>query len=48
MAVCDVLNTQAEKVGEVTLDDALFDVEVKPGILHEVVCQQRAGWRGGT
>jgi large subunit ribosomal protein L4 len=48
MAVCDVLNTRAEKVGEVTLDDALFDVEVKPGILHEVVCQQRAGWRGGN
>ena len=48
MAVCDVLNTRAEKVGEVTLDDALFDVEVKPGILHEVVCRQRAGWRGGN
>lgn len=48
MAVCDVLNIQAEKVGEVTLDDALFNVEVKPGILHEVVCQQRAGWRSGN
>lgn len=48
MAVCDVLNIRAEKVGEVTLDDALFNVEVKPGILHEVVCQQRAGWRKGN
>ena len=48
MAVCDVLNTRAEKVGQVTLDDALFNVEVKPGILHEVVCQQRAGWRSGN
>ena len=48
MAVCDVLNIRAEKVGEVTLDDALFNVEVKPGILHEVVCQQRAGWRSGN
>lgn len=48
MAVCDILNTRAEKVGEITLDDALFNVEVKPGILHEVVCQQRAGWRSGN
>lgn len=48
MAVCDVLNIKAEKVGEVSLDDALFNVEVNPGILHEVVCQQRAERRGGN
>ncbi|NQS72104.1 MAG: 50S ribosomal protein L4 [Desulfobulbaceae bacterium] len=48
MAVCDVLNTRAEKVGEVDLDDALFNVEVNPGILHEVVCQQRAARRSGN
>lgn len=48
MAVCDVLNTRAEKIGEVNLDDALFNVEVNPGILHEVVCLQRAGWRSGN
>ena len=48
MAVCDVLNTRAEKVGEVDLDDALFNVEVNPGVLHEVVCQQPAARRRGN
>ncbi len=48
MAVCDVVNTSAEKVGEIELNDALFDVEVKPGVLHEVVCMQRANRRAGT
>lgn len=38
MAVCEVLNTLAEKVGEIELNDALFGVEVNTGILHEVVC----------
>lgn len=42
MAVCDVVNTSAAKVGDVELNDALFAVEVQPGILHEVVCMQRA------
>jgi large subunit ribosomal protein L4 len=48
MAVCDVLNTQAEKVGEIDLNDDLFAVEVKTGILHEVVCMQRANRRSGN
>ena len=42
MAVCDVFNTQSEKVGVVELSDALFGVEINTGILHEVVCMQRA------
>jgi large subunit ribosomal protein L4 len=48
MAVCDVLNTQAEKVGEVDLSDSLFNVEIKTGILHEMVCMQRANRRSGN
>lgn len=48
MAVCDVVNTSAEKVGEVELDDNLFEVEVQTGLLHEVVCMQRANRRRGT
>jgi len=48
MAICDVLNTLAEKVGEVDLNDTLFGVEVKTGILHEVVCMQRANRRSGN
>jgi large subunit ribosomal protein L4 len=48
MAVCDITNISAEKVGEVELNDALFAVEVQPGILHEMVCMQRANRRRGT
>ncbi len=48
MAVCDVVNTLAEKVGEIELNDALFGVEVKTGVLHEVVCMQRANRRSGN
>lgn len=48
MAVFDVVNTSAAKVGDVELNDALFAVEVQPGILHEVVCMQRANRRQGT
>jgi len=48
MAVCDVLNTLAEKVGEIELNEALFNVEINTGILHEVVCMQRANRRSGN
>lgn len=48
MAVCEVLNSLAEKVGEIDLNDALFRVEVNTGILHEVVCMQRANQRSGN
>lgn len=48
MAVCDVLNTLAEKVGEIDLNDSLFSVEINTGILHEVVCMQRANRRNGN
>lgn len=48
MTVCDMYNTRAEKVGEVELNDAIFAVEVKTGILHEVVCMQRANRRSGN
>lgn len=48
MALCEVVNTSAEKVGDVELKDELFTVPVNPGILHEVVCMQRANRRRGT
>lgn len=48
MAVCEVLNTSAQKVGDVELKDEIFAVEVQPGILHDVVCMQRANRRRGT
>ena len=48
MAVCDIKNTSAEKVGEVNLSDELFAVDIRPGILHDVVCMQLANRRRGT
>lgn len=48
MAVCEVVNTSAQKVGDVELKDEIFAVEVQPGILHDVVCMQRANRRRGT
>ena len=48
MAVYDILNIQAEKVGEIDLNDLLFNVEINTGILHEVVCMQRANRRSGN
>ncbi len=48
MTVCDVKNISAEKVGEVELRDELFAVDVRPAILHDVVCMQRANARQGT
>ncbi len=48
MAVADVYNTSNEKVGEVELNDAVFGVEIKPHILHDVVKMQLANRRAGT
>ena len=48
MAVSDIVNTSAEKVGDIELKDELFTVEVQPGILHDVVCMQRANRRQGS
>ncbi len=48
MAVCDVVNSSAEKVGEIELNETLFNVEVKKSVLHEVVCMQRANRRAGN
>ena len=48
MAVTGILNTKNEKVGEVELNDALFGVEVKPYILHDIVRMQMANRRSGN
>lgn len=48
MPVVDVYNVKREKVGELTLKDDIFGVEVYPPILHEVVTWQRAKRRAGT
>lgn len=48
MAVTGVFNTDNKKVGEVELNDALFGLEVKKHILHDVVKMQLANRRAGT
>jgi len=48
MSMCEILNTQAEKVGEIELNDSVFNIEVNAGILHEIVCMQRANRRSGN
>ena len=48
MSMCEILNIQAEKVGEIELNDSVFNVEVNTGVLHEVVCMQRANRRSGN
>ncbi len=48
MPVIDVLNTKREKVGELELNDHVFNAPDKPYILHEVVRMQLAKRRAGT
>jgi large subunit ribosomal protein L4 len=44
----DVINLQKEKVAEIDLSDHVFDVEVKPHLVHSVVVWQLAKRRRGT
>lgn len=48
MSTVRIINTKNEQVGEIELNDAVFNREVKPHILHEVVRMQRAARRSGN
>ncbi len=48
MSTVNIVNTKNESVGEVELNDAVFNREVKEHILHEVVRMQRAAKRAGN
>ncbi|MBP6942239.1 MAG: 50S ribosomal protein L4 [Syntrophorhabdaceae bacterium] len=48
MALVDVLNIEGAKVGEVEVSDAVFNCEVKPHLIHDVVKMQLANRRSGT
>jgi large subunit ribosomal protein L4 len=48
MSTVTVVNAKNENVGEIELNDAVFNREVKEHILHEVVRMQRAARRSGT
>jgi len=44
----DIKNLDGKKVGDVTLDDAIFGAEINEHLLWEVVKMQRANSRAGT
>ena len=48
MPVVDVVNLNREKVSEVELSDAVWNVPVRVSVLHQVVCAQLASRRQGT
>jgi len=48
MSTVNIVNTKNESVGEIELNDAVFNREVKEYLLHEVVRMQRAAKRAGT
>lgn len=48
MSTVNIVNTKNESVGEIDLNDEVFNREVKEYILHEVVRMQRAARRGGN
>jgi large subunit ribosomal protein L4 len=48
MSTVNIYNTKNEKVGEIGLNEKIFDLEVKEHLLHDVVRMQRAAKRAGT
>ena len=48
MATLDVMTTDNKKAGSVDLAPAVFEVQVKPDLLHAEVRRQLAGRRAGT
>jgi large subunit ribosomal protein L4 len=48
MPVLDVVNEKNERVGEVSLDDEIFDGQVREHLIHEVVVMQLASRRSGN
>jgi len=48
MALTDVFDIKGEKVGEVEIKDEVFNCDVKPYLMHDVVTMQLANRRRGT
>lgn len=46
--IVDVVNMQNEKVGEISLPEAVFGAPIKAHLLHEAVVMQRSRRRKGT
>jgi len=48
MAVVNVINSKAQKVSQIDLVDAIFNIPIRGSILHEVVTMQLARRRSGS
>ena len=48
MAVVNVINSKAQKVSQIDLVDAIFNIPVNGSVLHEVVTMQLARRRSGS
>ncbi|MDR2018976.1 MAG: 50S ribosomal protein L4 [Syntrophobacterales bacterium] len=48
MAMTDLIDIKGEKVGEIEIKDEIFNCEVKPYLIHDVVKMQLANKRSGT
>jgi len=48
MSIIDVYNINGEKVSQLELAESIFNVPVKPSVLHEVVTMQLACRRAGS
>lgn len=48
MPTVDVVNLKLEKVGQVELPDLIYNVELRPHLVHEVVTAQLHSRRAGT
>jgi large subunit ribosomal protein L4 len=48
MALTELLDIRGAKVGEIEINDAIFNAEVKTYLIHDVVKAQLAGRRSGT
>ncbi len=48
MPIVDVVNLKNETVGQVELPDLIYNVEMRPHLVHEVVTAQLASRRAGT
>ena len=48
MATADLMNINGEKIGEVEIKDEVFNVEIRPHLIHDVIKMQLANRRRGT
>ena len=48
MPAIDVQNIEGKQISQVELADSIFNIEVKPDLLHEVVRMQLANRRSGS